>query len=113
MRQAQLSTIAEQIDGSSDGDRVVARVDGYSGDNLRTVAKNLQQRGRRLVILAGVAEEKVSIVVATDGSLDAQVVVKSLASHIGGGGGGSERLAIAGGRDPSGLDRALAAANEL
>jgi alanyl-tRNA synthetase len=52
-------------------------------------------------------------VVASDESLDAQKAVKELAGLVGGGGGGSPRLALAGGRDVSGIDRVLVAAHEL
>ena len=113
LRQAQLSQIADQLHAQHSADVLVARVDGYSGDQLRTVAQDLQHRGRRAVVLAGALDSKVSIVVASDESLDAQLAVKQLATYVGGGGGGSARLALAGGRDPSGLDAALAAASAL
>jgi alanyl-tRNA synthetase len=66
-----------------------------------------------VVVLAGADEGKVSIVVATDGSLDASTTVKALASHVGGGGGGSARLALAGGRDVQGIDAVIIAAKAL
>jgi alanyl-tRNA synthetase len=113
MRQAQLSTFAEQLHAQSNGDALVARVDGYPGEQLRTLAQDLQRRGRRVVVLVGAVDDKVAIVVATDDSLDAQQMVKDLAGLVGGGGGGSSRLALAGGRDVSGIDRVLVAANEL
>jgi alanyl-tRNA synthetase len=113
MRQAQLSSFAEQLHAQSNGDALVARVDGYPGEQLRTLAQDLQRRGRRVVVLVGAVDDKVAIVVATDDSLDAQQMVKDLAGLVGGGGGGSSRLALAGGRDVSGIDRVLVAANEL
>jgi len=113
MRQAQLGHLAERLHAEHDGDVLVARVDGYSGDQLRTLAQDLQRRGRRAVVLAGSFDAKVSIVVASDESLDAQLAVKQLATFVGGGGGGSARVALAGGRDPSGLPAALAAAAAL
>ena len=113
LRQAQLSTFAEQLHAQSGGDALVARVDGYPGEQLRTLAQDLQRRGRRVVVLAGAVDDKVTIVVATDDSLDAQQTVKDLAGLVGGGGGGSSRLALAGGRDVDGIDRVLVAANEL
>jgi len=61
----------------------------------------------------GAADDKVSIAVASDESLDATLTVKSLAALVGGGGGGSPRLALAGGRDASGIERVLAAAADL
>jgi hypothetical protein len=50
----------------------VARVDGYPGEQLRTLAQDLQRRGRRVVVLVVRSRDKVSIAVATDDSLDAQ-----------------------------------------
>jgi len=113
LRQAQLTQFARELDAQSTGDVVVARVDGYAGDQLRTLAQDLQRRGRRVVVLVGENDDKVSLAVATDGSLDASSTVKSLASHVGGGGGGSARLALAGGRDPRGIDAVVVAAKEL
>jgi alanyl-tRNA synthetase len=113
LRQAQLSQFANELHDSSSGDVVVARVDGYPGEQLRTLAQDLQHRGRRVVVLAGADEGKVAIVVATDGTLDAAATVKALASHVGGGGGGSARLALAGGRDVQGIDAVIIAAKAL
>jgi alanyl-tRNA synthetase len=113
LRQAQLSQFANELHQSSPGDAVVARVDGYPGDQLRTLAQDLQHRGRRVVVLAGECDERVAVAVATDGSLDASSTVKSLAAHVGGGGGGSERLALAGGRDAGGIEAVLVAAKTL
>jgi alanyl-tRNA synthetase len=113
LRQAQLTQFAHELDAQSSGDVVVARVDGYTGDQLRVLAQDLQQRGRRVVVLVGESDAKVVLVVATDGSLDAVSTVKSLATHVGGGGGGSPRLALAGGRSPDGIDAVLVAAKAL
>ena len=65
------------------------------------------------MVLAGAFEDKVSIVVASDESLDAQTTVKDLAKFVSGGGGGSARLALAGGKDASGIDKVLSAAKAL
>jgi alanyl-tRNA synthetase len=96
-----------------DGDLLVARVDGYSGEQLRTLAQDLQRRGRRVVVLVGTSDDKVSIAVASDESLDATQTVKDLAKFVGGGGGGAPHLALAGGRDPNGIDAVLHAAAAL
>jgi len=113
LRQGQLSSVAEQLHASSADPLLVARVDGYGGEQLRTLAQDLAHRGRRVVVLVGSADEKVAIAVATDGSLDASATVKSLAALVGGGGGGSARLALAGGRDASRIDQVLDAAANL
>jgi alanyl-tRNA synthetase len=113
LRQAQLSQFANELHDSSPGDLVVARVDGYPGEQLRTLAQDLQRRGRRAVVLVGAHEDKVALVVASDGSLDAATTVKTLAAHVGGGGGGSPTLALAGGREVNGIDAVLIAAKAL
>ncbi|MGA2432511.1 MAG: alanine--tRNA ligase, partial [Acidimicrobiales bacterium] len=113
LRQSQLSSVADHLLASSDAPVLVARVDGYAGEQLRTLAADVQRRGRRTVVLVGAADDKVSIAVASDESLDAESTVKSLAALVGGGGGGSPRLALAGGRDVSGIERVLAAAADL
>ena len=113
LRQAQLTQFANELDAASEGDVVVARVDGYAGEQLRTLAQELQHRGRRVVVVVGESDAKVSLAVATDGTLDAAATVKSLATHVGGGGGGSSRLALAGGRNADGIDAVLVAAKTL
>ncbi|MFZ1061865.1 MAG: alanine--tRNA ligase, partial [Acidimicrobiales bacterium] len=84
LRQSQLSIVAEQLLASSDRPVLVARVDGYPGEQLRTLAADVQRRGRRAVVLVGAADDKVSIAVASDESLDAQSTVKTLAALVGG-----------------------------
>ena len=113
LRQAQLSRFADELNAQITTDVLVARVDGYPGEQLRWLAADLQRRGRRVVVLVGAFDEKVSIAVASDESLDATASVKQLASLVGGGGGGSARLALAGGRDPKGIDAVLSAAAAL
>ncbi|MFI5051853.1 MAG: alanine--tRNA ligase, partial [Acidimicrobiales bacterium] len=95
LRQSQLAHVAEELDAAHAGDLVVARVDGFTGDQLRTLAQDLQRRGRRAVVLVGTSDDKVAIVVASDDSLDARAAVKQLSALVGGGGGGSARLALA------------------
>ena len=65
------------------------------------------------MVIVGAFEDKVSIVVASDESLDAQSTVKELAKFVNGGGGGSAQLALAGGKDASGIDKVLTAAKAL
>ena len=54
---------------------------------------------------------KASVAVSADRSAEdpvhAGALVKQIAPLLGGGGGGSPEMAVAGGRDPSGVDRAL------
>jgi alanyl-tRNA synthetase len=111
LRQAQLAALVTELDAREDGATLVARVDGFAGDQLRQLAQELQRRGRRAVVLAGATPDaKVALVAATDGEIDATALVKGLAARVGGGGGGSNTLALAGGRDAGGIDAALDAA---
>jgi alanyl-tRNA synthetase len=113
LRQSQLAHLAEELNANVEGDLLVARVDGYSGEQLRTLAQDLQRRGRRAVVVVGASDDKVSIAVASNDTLDATQTVKDLAKLVGGGGGGAAHLALAGGRDPSGIDAVLRAAAAL
>ncbi len=113
LRQARLAALVDELHRGFPGADVIARVDDVSGDQLRGLAHDVQRRGHRLCVLVGVADSKVGIAVATDESLDAQAVVKGLAALVGGGGGGTSRLALAGGRDVGGVERVLASAASL
>ena len=46
-------------------------------------------------------------------AVDAGELVKQLAPLLGGGGGGSPEMAVAGGKDPGGIDRALDEARRI
>ena len=114
LRQSQLSTLRRTA--ARHGRHAICSwraSTAYAGEQLRTLAQDLQRRGRRAVVLVGAHDDKVAIAVATDATLDAQTTVKELATLVGGGGGGSSTLALAGGRDPSGIDQVLHAASAL
>ena len=114
LRQAGLSSVANGLAAQALDGRVVARVDGYSVDELRTVAQSLVAQGVSVCFLAGVtADDKVAVAVATPGAPDAKAVVKEIGSLVGGGGGGSSELATAGGKNVGGIDAALARAAEI
>ncbi|MDP8937484.1 MAG: alanine--tRNA ligase [Actinomycetota bacterium] len=90
---------------------VVARVDGTSRDDLKTLAVDTRNRpGIRAVVLGGEPEGGgVALVaaVAKDSGLEASALLADAARTVGGGGGKSAEVAVAGGRDPSRLDEAL------
>ncbi len=97
--------------------RVVARRDGLDPNELRQLALLVRDRpGVEAVALAGLpAPGRVALVVAVEkgSALDAKSVAAEAAREIGGGGGGSPELATAGGRDPGGIDKAIARLEEL
>lgn len=72
-----------------------------------------------IVIALGHAEDKPYIIVAISKALaeskglDAGAIIRTLAKHINGGGGGQKFLAMAGGKTKQGLREALVHANEI
>jgi alanyl-tRNA synthetase len=93
---------------------VVARCDGYANDDLRTLVQELRQRGVAVaVIVAETGDGKVALAVASDGSVDAGALCKELAGIVGGGGGGSKDLAVAGGRNVAAIPDVLTRATTL
>jgi alanyl-tRNA synthetase len=95
---------------------VVARRDGVDPKALQTLAQAvLREDGPTSVVLIGSPDgAKVAIAGATgpDGP-NATDLVRALGAIVGGGGGGSPELALAGGKDPSRIDEALAEALRL
>jgi alanyl-tRNA synthetase len=107
LRQSALEAEAAELAGAADG-VVVARRDGRSADELRSLAQAVVHRGVRAAVVGGTPDGvKVSIAAVTGGQPDATVLVKRVAALVGGGGGGSSTVAVAGGRDPGQLDDAL------
>ncbi|MDQ6927945.1 MAG: alanine--tRNA ligase [Actinomycetota bacterium] len=98
------------VDNAADG-VVVARVDGTSRQDLQDLAVAVRdQPGVRAVVLGSVPDAGgVALVaaVAKDSGLVASDLIADAARTVGGGGGKSPEIAVAGGRDPSRLDEAL------
>ncbi|HUR23404.1 MAG TPA: alanine--tRNA ligase [Acidimicrobiales bacterium] len=92
---------------------VVARRDGLPQDQMRDLA--LAVRGEpqvQGVVLIGTPDgQRVALVAAVEPGtgLDAPALVSGPARLLGGGGGGRGDVAVAGGKDPSRIDEALAA----
>jgi alanyl-tRNA synthetase len=94
---------------------VVDRRDGLEGKDLQTMAQAvLRHDGISAVVLGGSPDGvKVALAAATGGQPDATELVKTLGQIVGGGGGGTAEVALAGGKDPARLDEALAEAHRL
>ncbi len=102
-----------------DGARVlVATVDAPDGKVLLDVADRLKNKlGNAAIVLASTGENRVDLVASVSPSLvergvRAGEIVKLAAAEVGGGGGGRDTLARAGGRDPAGLAKAFEVALE-
>jgi alanyl-tRNA synthetase len=108
------SLAAELAQGAEDG-VVVARQNALESDALRALAQAvLRHDGVRAVALGGSPDGvKVALVVVTGGEPNATEVVRALGTIVGGGGGGSPELAVAGGKNPARLEDALAEARRL
>lgn len=106
---------AAELAGSIDSGIVIARRDGLAPDTLRSLAQSVQQRaGARAVVLGGSPDgKKAALAVASNGDLDAVRLVRQVAPIVGGGGGGSPHLALAGGKAPDRLDDALVEARRI
>jgi alanyl-tRNA synthetase len=111
--EAEARTLAQEA--TADSGIVVARRDNVEPDALRSLAQAvLRHDGVRAVVLGGSPDgSKAAIAAATDGSPDATQLVRQLGKMVGGGGGGSAELALAGGKDPSQIEAALVEAQRL
>ena len=111
--QALRSDAAELARRAVDG-VLVERVDGRSGEELRSLAHAARHAaGAGAVVLAGATPQgTASLAAATDGARDAVGLVRSIGSQIAGGGGGTPELALAGGKRTEGIDAALDAIRE-
>lgn len=96
---------------------VVARRDGLTPDQLRDLAQGVRSVGAlRVVVLGGSPDgTKAAVAVSADTAtgFDAGALVKQVAPLLGGGGGGSPEVAVAGGKNPAGVDAALDEARRL
>jgi alanyl-tRNA synthetase len=102
-----------------DGTTVLAtRVDGLDDQGLRDMADALRERiGSGVVVIGAVRDDRVLLLAAVTKDLTTRFhagnIIKRLAPMVGGGGGGRPDFAQAGGKDPTRLDAALAAAYDL
>ena len=99
---------------------VVARLEESTPGDMRNVWDILRARMPQpgAAVLAAVNNGNPLLLVAASdeaaaAGFNAGAVIKAIAPHIKGGGGGKPTMAQAGGKDAAGLDAALAAAREL
>ncbi len=92
---------------------LAAKVPDNDMNGLRTLGDSLKDRlGEGVIVLASGWDGKVSLIaMATDDALKAGAhagrLISSIASLVGGGGGGRPAMAQAGGKNPAGIDAAL------
>ncbi len=93
---------------------IAVRQDGLDGKALRTLAEAVRgKRSDAVVVLASAHEGKAGLCAVVPAALAAKglsagAIIGKLAPLVGGGGGGKPDFAQAGGKDPGGIDAALA-----
>jgi alanyl-tRNA synthetase len=108
-----LAAGARQADGAS---ILAAAVDVADGDALLALADRLKGRlGDAAIVLGRAGEDRVDLVASVAPALvrrgvRAGEIVKVAAAQVGGGGGGRDTMARAGGREPERLPEAIGAA---
>ena len=111
LRQKAAAGSAGSLAGEAVEGVVVARVDGMDREDLRTLALAVRdQPGVHAVVLGGAPDGggAALVAVARGSDLNAGELIADAARTVGGGGGRNPDLAVAGGKDPSRLDEALA-----
>ncbi|MCM1145327.1 MAG: alanine--tRNA ligase [Blautia sp.] len=98
---------------------LAAKVSGVDMNGLRDLGDQLKEKlGEGVVVLASDKDGKVNLVaMATDaaqaGGAHAGNLIKGIAGLVGGGGGGRPNMAQAGGKNPAGIDAAIAEAAKV
>ena len=95
---------------------LAVKIDNVDMNGLRNLGDQLKEKmGDGVIVLASAADNKVNLItMATDGAITkgahAGNMIKSIDKLVGGGGGGRPNMAQAGGKNPAGIDAALAEA---
>ena len=98
---------------------IASKMEGVDANGLRELGDSLKDKlGEGVVVLASVVDGKVQLMAtATDGVMKrgahAGNLIRGIAKLVGGGGGGRPNMAMAGGKDASGVDAALAEAEKV
>ncbi|MDO4313837.1 MAG: alanine--tRNA ligase [Eubacteriales bacterium] len=98
---------------------LAAKVEGVDMNGLRELGDQLKEKlGEGVIVLASAVNGKVNLVaMATEGAMakgaHAGNLIKGVAALVDGGGGGRPNMAQAGGKNPAGIDDAVAKAAEV
>jgi alanyl-tRNA synthetase len=91
---------------------LAAKVDGFDRESLRQLTDTLRQKlGSGVIVLASAGDGKVALITAVTKDLTPKLhagkIVQELAKLVGGTGGGRPDMAEAGGKDTSGIEKAI------
>ena len=95
------------------------KVEGVDMNGLRNLGDQLKDKlGEGVVVIASAADGKVNLLAMVTDQVQkagghAGNLIKGIASLVGGGGGGRPNMAQAGGKNPAGIDEALAEAAKV
>ncbi|MCI6736104.1 MAG: alanine--tRNA ligase [Aerococcus urinaeequi] len=98
---------------------IAEHVPNRSMDDLRKIADEWKQKGSSdILVLATSVDDKANLLIAVGqdavkAGVKAGDLIKQVAPKIGGGGGGRPDMAQAGGKNPAGIEEALAFAKEI
>lgn len=110
-----LGDVMDQVQEINGVKLLAAKVTGVDMNGLRDLGDQLKEKlGDGVVVLLSEKEGKVNLIaMATEGAMakgaHAGNLIKSIAVIVGGGGGGRPNMAQAGGKNPAGIDEAVAA----
>ena len=107
------------INGESIGGAEASSVPDVDMNGLRDLGDQLKEKlGEGVVVLASAKDGKVSLLAMVTPAAMAQGahagnLIKAIAGLVGGGGGGRPNMAQAGGKNPEGVEAALAKVSEV
>ncbi len=110
-----LGDVTDQVQEVKGVKLLASKVAGVDMNGLRELGDQLKEKlGDGVVVLLSEKEGKVNLVaMATEGAMSkgahAGNLIKGIAALVGGGGGGRPNMAQAGGKNPAGMDEAIAA----
>ena len=109
-----LGDVMDQVQEVKGVKLLASKVVGVDMNGLRELGDQLKEKlGEGVVVLISDKDGKVNMIaMATQGAMDkgahAGNLIKGIAALVGGGGGGRPNMAQAGGRNPAGIDAAIA-----
>lgn len=114
-----LGDVMDQVEEIKGVKLLATEVDGVDMNGLRDLGDSLKEKlGEGVVVLISNTDGKVNLVaMATDGAMKqgahAGNLIKGIAALVGGGGGGRPNMAQAGGKNPAGIQDAIAESKKV
>lgn len=119
LMKSEVADLFEQVTQAGEYTVITAELPNKDMDELRGLADTWRQKAASDVFVVGTAnEDKANLLVAVSKEANAKGVkagdiIKAIAPHINGGGGGRPDMAQAGGKNPAGIPAALTAVAEF